>query len=59
MANISSPCINTCVIDPAQRICVGCGRTGNEIGGWLTYSEAERRAIMLTLATRLKKLEAT
>jgi uncharacterized protein len=58
MPSISSPCINVCVIDPAQGICTGCGRTSTEIGGWLSYSEALRRAIMATLPARLKKQEA-
>jgi uncharacterized protein len=58
-SKMSSPCINTCVIDPAHKICVGCGRTSAEIGGWMGYSETERRAVMATLAARLKLLEAS
>lgn len=58
MPSISTPCINVCVIDPARGICTGCGRTSAEIGGWLGYSEAERRTIITTLAERLKKQEA-
>jgi uncharacterized protein len=41
-------------MDPARGICTGCGRTSAEIGGWLGYSEAERRALMAALPGRLK-----
>ena len=31
---IDSPCINVCVIHPAERICTGCLRTIDEITAW-------------------------
>jgi predicted Fe-S protein YdhL (DUF1289 family) len=46
---ISSPCINICRLDAAGRVCVGCGRTIDEIGSWPSLDEAERRAIMQRL----------
>lgn len=48
-----SPCIRLCVIDAARGLCAGCGRTLAEIGGWMAFSEAERRAIMDDLPARL------
>ena len=48
-----SPCIRLCVIDAARGLCAGCGRTLAEIGGWMAFSEAERRAIMADLPARL------
>ena len=33
-----SPCIQICVIDPAARLCVGCGRTLDEISRWAWMS---------------------
>ncbi len=51
---ISTPCINICQIDHISRLCVGCGRTRDEIGGWSLLSEAARREIMQTLPERLK-----
>jgi hypothetical protein len=47
---ISSPCIKLCQLDPATRLCLGCGRSLDEIGRWSHLSEAERRAIMARLA---------
>ncbi|WP_416378998.1 DUF1289 domain-containing protein [Bosea sp. (in: a-proteobacteria)] len=53
MTAISSPCIKLCQLDPATRLCLGCGRSLNEIGRWSNLSEAERRAIMTELPARL------
>lgn len=53
MSGISTPCVKICVIDPARRLCEGCGRTLAEIAGWSRMSEAERLAIMAKLRERL------
>jgi len=53
---IQSPCIKICVLDPVSGLCLGCGRTGEEIGRWIGYSETERTAIMATLQDRLANL---
>lgn len=53
MSPVSSPCIKVCVIDPVGKLCQGCGRTLQEIAQWSRLSEAERLAIMATLAERL------
>lgn len=53
MTAISSPCVKLCQLDPATRLCLGCGRSLNEIGRWSNLSEAERRAIMTELPARL------
>ena len=58
MADIETPCIKTCVVDPASRLCVGCGRTLAEIGGWIGFTPQERRQIMAELPERLAKLAA-
>jgi aspartyl protease family protein len=50
---ISTPCINVCVLDPLSALCVGCGRTGEEITAWATMSEPERIAVMARLEERL------
>jgi predicted Fe-S protein YdhL (DUF1289 family) len=50
---ILSPCNKTCVIDPRRGICIGCGRTGAEIGGWLGFTDDERRTLMEILPGRL------
>ena len=33
-SEISSPCVKICVIDPLSALCIGCGRTGDEIARW-------------------------
>lgn len=53
MSAVSSPCIKICVIDPASKVCQGCGRTLQEIAQWSRFSEPERLAIMATLEARL------
>lgn len=53
MTGISTPCIKICVIDPASRLCEGCGRTLTEIAQWGRLSEPERQAIMAGLPKRL------
>ncbi len=54
---MESPCILVCSIDINSGYCFGCGRTGDEIANWTAYSNAERRAIMDTLAARLEMVE--
>jgi predicted Fe-S protein YdhL (DUF1289 family) len=51
---LSTPCIKICEIEPASRLCRGCGRTLDEIARWGSLSEAQRLAIMAGLATRLR-----
>ncbi|MCS0493943.1 DUF1289 domain-containing protein [Ancylobacter sp. MQZ15Z-1] len=47
---VSTPCVATCTLDAGGRICIGCGRTIEEIGAWSRMSESERRAVMARLA---------
>ncbi|HEY5237981.1 MAG TPA: DUF1289 domain-containing protein [Rhizomicrobium sp.] len=49
---IQTPCINICKIDPATRLCEGCGRSLDEIARWGSMSDAERAAIMRALPER-------
>ncbi len=53
MSAVSTPCIGICVIDPASKLCEGCGRTLAEIAQWGRLSEPERLAIMALLPERL------
>ncbi|HET7714979.1 MAG TPA: DUF1289 domain-containing protein [Bauldia sp.] len=54
-----TPCIKVCVIDAASGLCAGCGRTLAEIGGWLGFSDAERKRVMAELPARLSSLADT
>lgn len=50
---IESPCVNICTLDARSGICLGCGRTVDEIAQWAAMAAAERSRIMLELPTRL------
>jgi len=54
---MESPCILVCSIDLATGYCFGCGRTRDEIAGWIGYTPAERRAVMALLPARLETVE--
>jgi predicted Fe-S protein YdhL (DUF1289 family) len=53
---IETPCIKICVVDPETSFCIGCGRTRQEIGDWMSLAPDERRAIMSGLETRLASI---
>ncbi len=53
---IQSPCIKICVVHPQERICTGCYRTIEEIGGWSRMSSQERADVMATLPNRASRL---
>ena len=40
-----SPCIRVCTLDD-DRICVGCGRSVEEITAWTLMSAEEQRAVL-------------
>ena len=54
---IQSPCIKLCVVHPEERICVGCFRTIDEIGGWSRMTPEVRAAIMAELPARAPRLQ--
>jgi predicted Fe-S protein YdhL (DUF1289 family) len=51
-APIPTPCIKVCRIDPRTRLCIGCLRSPDEIGGWLSMPPARRAAVMAALPAR-------
>ena len=44
-------------MDAASGLCLGCGRTLDEIAGWAEMSTKERRAVMAILLARKALLE--
>jgi len=48
-----TPCIAICIIDPKTALCLGCGRTLPEIGGWFNMASGERLGIMAGLEARM------
>jgi uncharacterized protein len=53
---IETPCVKVCVIEPETGFCIGCGRTGSEIAGWIEMDVPERRRIMEALPERVATL---
>jgi len=53
---IVSPCIKVCAIDGTSGLCLGCGRTLNEIAQWARFDETERRQVMDALPGRLEAI---
>jgi predicted Fe-S protein YdhL (DUF1289 family) len=56
MLAMDSPCLKVCTYDPQTGLCLGCGRTLEEITAWFSMSDAERRAVMMELPLRLAKI---
>lgn len=54
---VQSPCVNVCRLDSATGWCIGCGRTGDEIGRWTSVGETERDRVMAILPTRMAALK--
>jgi len=49
---IDSPCVRICVVHPTARICTGCLRTMDEIGGWTRMTPEARAAVLAELPGR-------
>lgn len=54
---MESPCILVCAIDDKTGYCFGCGRTRDEIAGWIDMGPEARRSIMSMLPARLETVE--
>jgi hypothetical protein len=50
---IETPCTRVCVVHPTLGLCIGCGRSLDEIAHWIDFGAAERARIMTQLAARL------
>ena len=51
-ALMQTPCVKVCTLDARSGLCLGCGRTLDQIARWGSMSEAERARIMAELAQR-------
>ena len=49
---MKSPCIKVCQMDPRRGLCLGCGRTLDEIARWASMDDAERDRVMRELPER-------
>jgi hypothetical protein len=50
---IDTPCVKICTLDARSGMCLGCGRTVDEIARWIEMSAAERARIIAELPWRL------
>ncbi|MDB5713415.1 MAG: hypothetical protein JWO15_812 [Sphingomonadales bacterium] len=46
---IVSPCTQICTISADGELCIGCGRTLDEIGRWSTATADDRLAILVRI----------
>ncbi len=56
---IETPCEKICTLDAQRKLCLGCGRTVDEIAAWGRLSPAERRRVMNELPERLAAFNAS
>ena len=55
--DIPSPCTKVCQIDRRSGLCLGCLRTGAEIGAWPHMGLEDRLALLRTLDARRQQQE--
>jgi predicted Fe-S protein YdhL (DUF1289 family) len=53
---LGSPCVRNCCLDDAN-ICMGCGRSLQEIVAWGTAADADKAAILARSRERLRARE--
>lgn len=53
---VTSPCTGICKLDDTTGWCLGCGRSGDEIGGWGGLGEPARDLVWEAIPGRLKAL---
>jgi len=53
-----TPCVKICVIDEESGLCIGCGRSVEEIALWRDLDDDDRRAVMKKLPDRLATARA-
>ncbi|MFS8085704.1 MAG: DUF1289 domain-containing protein [Acidobacteriota bacterium] len=51
-AEVPSPCVSVCAVDPVGGYCLGCYRTLDEIAAWIHFDSAQRLAVWDATAAR-------
>ena len=54
---IETPCVKVCTLDARTGLCLGCGRTVDEIARWSVMNASERAQVMRELPDRLARLQ--
>ncbi len=50
---IETPCVKICTLDARAGLCLGCGRTVDEITRWSRMNASERARVVTDLSARL------
>jgi hypothetical protein len=58
IAPVPSPCIDVCRMNPDTGWCDGCLRTIDEIAGWSSFDDVQKRAIWDSIEVRHAQLIA-
>jgi uncharacterized protein len=58
IAPVPSPCIDVCRMNPDTGWCDGCLRTIDEIAGWSSFDDVQKRAIWDSIEVRHAQLMA-
>jgi uncharacterized protein len=56
---IETPCVKICTLDARTGLCLGCGRTVDEIARWTAMNASERAKVMRELPNRLAACNGT
>jgi len=51
ISKIISPCVSICKVE--NKVCIGCGRTTQEIAEWFKASDRRKREIIEGLSNRV------
>jgi predicted Fe-S protein YdhL (DUF1289 family) len=57
MSDVASPCVRNCCLDEKE-VCLGCGRSLDEIKAWSEAGDAERFKILEQATRRRAEREA-
>lgn len=52
-----SPCIRNCCLD-TNDVCLGCGRHVDEIVGWSSFTDAQKRQILDRCVQRVHSIKS-
>jgi predicted Fe-S protein YdhL (DUF1289 family) len=50
---IESPCVKICTLDARSGLCLGCGRSIDEIARWTAMTAADRSRVIGELPARM------
>ena len=53
MIELASPCVNICKVK--DNVCIGCGRTLEEIANWTAMTNQERKEINARLSDNIQR----